>query len=201
MNDSIFGRFGQTNGLPDAMRAGLEARPHEGVLPPRRFTGLTNPLRLPHHQPCAILAGMSFLFPLHPRFVHFPIALLVTGSLLALAYLWRWPRPGLASLAWGNLLLGWLALFPAVLAGLIDQNQAPQNEAVLATLNPHIAVGFGLIVVYGLLLYERLRRPDALEGGSPRLRLLLLLLLGLILVVAEGALGGQLVYKFGLGVM
>jgi uncharacterized membrane protein len=143
---------------------------------------------------------MSILEPLHPRFVHFPVALLATGSVLALVYLLGWRRPALPVAAWVMLLLGWLGIFPAVISGLIDRNAAPDDPAVLAALNPHIAAGFGLLIVYGLLLYERLRTPAVLDQPRRRLWLLALLLAGLALLVVEGWLGGKLVYELGVGV-
>ena len=143
---------------------------------------------------------MSLFAPLHPRFVHFPIALLLTGSVAALIYLLARQRPALATFAWISLVLGWLALFPVVLTGLIDQNQAPRDQAVVAAINPHIAVGFGLIIVYGLVLLERLRSPRALDDPKRRLMLLLLLVLGIALITLEGWLGGKLVYDLGIGV-
>jgi uncharacterized membrane protein len=143
---------------------------------------------------------MSILEPLHPRFVHFPVALLATGSVLALVYLLGWRRPALPTAAWVMLLLGWLGVFPAVISGLIDRNAAPDDPAVLAALNPHIAAGFGLLLVYGLLLYERLRNPAVLDKPHRRLWLLALLLAGLALLVVEGWLGGKLVYELGVGV-
>lgn len=143
---------------------------------------------------------MSILEPLHPRFVHFPVALLATGSVLALVYVLGWRRPALPVAAWAMLLLGWLGIFPAVISGLIDRNAAPDDPAVLAALNPHIAAGFGLLIVYGLLLYERLRNPAVLDEPRRRLWLLALLLAGLALLVVEGWLGGKLVYELGVGV-
>lgn len=143
---------------------------------------------------------MPSLFPLHPRFVHFPVAFLLAGSLAILAYLLGWRRSGLSALGWAMLCLGWLSLFAAILSGLVDQNRAPQDEAIIAVLNPHIAAGFGLVIIYGLLLYERLRNPEALNDKTPRWRLLLLLIPGIVLVLVEGWLGGRLVYQLGVGV-
>ncbi len=148
---------------------------------------------------CYNRAAMFTLFPLHPRFVHFPIALLMTGSLLAIVYLLGWRRPALPTLIWGMLGLGWLALFPVVLTGLIDQNQAEVTAAAAPTLNQHIAAGFGLIIVYGLALYERLRAPAVLDDPRRRLWLSALLGVGMLLIVVAGALGGELVFTHGLG--
>jgi uncharacterized membrane protein len=143
---------------------------------------------------------MIALEPLHPRFVHFPIALLVVGSLMALAAIVRWRRPSVAALAWGMLLLGWISLFAAVVTGLIDQNSAPQDAEIRSLLSVHTALGFALIVVYGLMLYERLRTPDALLGEKRRGWLALLALLGLALLLVDGWVGGTLVYTYGVGV-
>jgi uncharacterized membrane protein len=143
---------------------------------------------------------MSFFDPLHPRFVHFPVALLATGSVIALVYLLGWRRTTLPGLAWAMLLLGWLGIFPAMLSGLFDRNRAPADLAVVAVMNPHIAASFGLLIVYGLLLYERLRSPDVLDQPRRRWLSIGLLALGLALLAVVGWLGGKLVYDLGVGV-
>lgn len=143
---------------------------------------------------------MDVSLPWHPRLVHFPIALLLTGSVAALAYLLGWRRASLASLAWATLTLGWIAIFPAVLTGLVDQNRWEVPAAAQGAISLHIASGLALIVVYGLALYERLRSPAALDLAARRAWLILVLVVGVALVVASGALGGQLVYEFGVGV-
>lgn len=143
---------------------------------------------------------MSWLFPLHPRFAHFPVVLLLVGSVLALFYLLGWRKALFPATAWLLLLLGWVSLFVAILTGLIDRNHAPQDAALSAVLNPHIAAGFALLIVYGLLLYERLRAPQVLDQPRRRWLLLGLLLAGSALVAVEGALGGQLVFHLGVGV-
>lgn len=144
---------------------------------------------------------MMPLLPLHPRFVHFPIALLVTGSVLALAYMLRWHRQTLAATTWVLILLGWISVFVAVVTGLIDQNSAPQDPEIKSLLSIHTALGFALIAVYGLMLYERLRSPQALDSPAVRWRLIALAALGLALVLIDGWVGGTLVYKYGVGVV
>jgi uncharacterized membrane protein len=143
---------------------------------------------------------MSILDPLHPRLVHFPVALLATGSAIALVYLLGWRRAALPVVAWAVILLGWLGIFPAILSGLIDRNRVPDDPAVVAVINPHIAAGFGLLIIYGLLLYERLRSPAVLDQPGRRGLLIGLLLAGLAVLVVEGWSGGKLVYELGVGV-
>ena len=108
--------------------------------------------------------------------------------------------PALPAAVWLMLFLGWLGVFPAVVSGLVDRNAAPDDPAVLAALNPHIAAGFGLLIVYGLLLYQRLRDPAVLDRPRQRVWLVALLLAGLALLLLEGWLGGKLVYDLGVGV-
>ncbi|MCS6845421.1 MAG: DUF2231 domain-containing protein [Caldilineales bacterium] len=143
---------------------------------------------------------MDGSLPWHPRLVHFPIALLLTGSAAALAYLLGWRRASLASLAWATLTLGWVAIFPAVLSGLVDQSRFTVPAAAQDVISLHIASGLALIVVYGLALYERLRSPAALDLASRRAWLILVLAVGVALLVASSALGGRLVYEFEVGV-
>ena len=143
---------------------------------------------------------MTLFDPLHPRFVHFPVALLATGSVVALFYVLGWRRSALPGLGWAMLLLGWLGIFPAMLSGLFDRNRAPADPAIVAVLNPHIAASFGLLIVYGLLLYERLRSPDVLDQPRRHWLLIGLFALGLALLAVVGWLGGKLVYDLGVGV-
>ena len=172
---------------------------------------------------------MSLLFPLHPRFVHFPIALCLTGVVLViLGFLLkreRWVEYGHFSLV-----LGWLGVLVASLTGLIDQARAPDSPAVQALLNQHITVGVSLLVVFGLALYLPLRNRglwDQAPGPAPlqtsglkpsralrpqralrtqrtsrnqRTLFIVLLVIGAGLILLEGWLGGKLVYSLGVGV-
>lgn len=94
----------------------------------------------------------DWLAPLHPRVVHFPIALSLVGALFAVMGLLkrheRWFSYGQL-----NLLLGGLGTLAAALTGLIDQSSAPQEAAVLAVINQHITAGLLLAVTIGLALY------------------------------------------------
>ncbi len=141
---------------------------------------------------------MDALFPLHPRFVHFPIALLLVGT-AALAFgLWR-GRERWLSYGRISLLFGWLGVLAAMATGLIDQSRAPQTAAIAAVINQHITAGIALLIVFGLALYWPLRDKKLFAGRIPW-PYLALLLAGVALVFLEGFLGGKLVYQLGVGV-
>ncbi len=135
--------------------------------------------------------------PVHPRFVHFPIALLLLGSVLLIVSLhpraraWR-------SVGWMNVLLGWIALFPAIATGLIDQSRAPTTEEVTQLINRHITGGIALVVVFGYALYEWLRQRDILDRPH-RWRVLAALIAGIAILIITAQWGGQLVYVFNVG--
>jgi uncharacterized membrane protein len=172
---------------------------------------------------------MTLLFPLHPRFVHFPIALSLTGVVLIMLGLFlkreRWTEYGRFSLV-----LGWFGVLVASLTGLIDESRAPDSPAVQTVLNQHITVGVGLLVVFGLALYLPLRnrglwnptselarrqapafqqsraiRPQRSmrtqrASRNQRALFMALLVIGAGLLLLEGWLGGKLVYSLGVGV-
>jgi len=139
------------------------------------------------------------LAPFHPRMVHFPIALSLVGALFAAAGLLRrderWFGYGQLSL-----LLAGLSTLAAGITGLVDQARAPDDPVVAALINQHITVAIALGVVTGLVLYWPLRYKRLFSGGQGRWGYLALLALLVMLVFATGWLGGQLVYRFGVGV-
>ncbi len=144
---------------------------------------------------------MDTLYPFHPRLVHFPIALSVVGVMFVAIGLgrvgaterWLWPGRLLV-------LLGWIGALVAGITGLIDQSYAPDLPVVRDTINMHITAGIALLVVFGLALYWPLKDKQLLSAGARRWGYLALLLLGVLLILVESWLGGQLVYKLGVGV-
>lgn len=169
---------------------------------------------------------MNLLTHLHPAIVHFPIALLLLGSVTALVYLYR---PALFArhidlrrVTWFLLGLGWIAVVPAVLSGLLAQSPLPPDAPYRLVLNWHTATGLGLLVLYGLLLYRawifqgakarKRRAANNKNGGAPevvdllnnppaRLWLTIALLAGILLIFSTGWNGGILVYTWGVNVV
>ncbi len=142
---------------------------------------------------------MDALFPVHPRFVHFPIAFSLIGAVaIAWGLLGRRPR----WLEWGriSLLFGWLGILAAVASGLVDQSRAPQIATVTTVINQHITAGIAALVAFGLALYWPLRDKKLFAPDRVPWLYLALLLAGVGLVLVEGWLGGKLVYHLGVGV-
>ncbi len=141
---------------------------------------------------------LEAITPLHPRFVHFPIALSLVGVLFLVLGLLRHQERFTGYGQW-SLLLGWLGIMAAMATGLIDQAGAPQEAAVIAVINQHITAGVALLIASGLALYWPLRYKK-LWTTSARWGYLALLLVIVLLVLLEGWLGGKLVYVYGVGV-
>ncbi len=139
-----------------------------------------------------------FSIPLHPRLVHFPIALLVLG---ALALLWALWRDEDNARRWGqiSLLLGWLLTIPALITGLIDKAQLPADSPVAALADRHTTAIFAMWILYGLTLYWHMRWQATLQTRQ-RWLLMGLLLVATVVLLLAGHWGGQLVYQFGAGV-
>lgn len=136
--------------------------------------------------------------PLHPMTVHFPIALYLLGVLLTIVYLWR-GQADYERFAFLSFSLSWLATVVASVVGLFDQNQLELTDLRRQQVNPHITAAVSLLIINGLLLYMRLRWPTVLVT-SRRWLYLGLMLLGVVAVVITGWLGGELVFRWQVGV-
>jgi len=146
---------------------------------------------------------------LHPAVVHFPIALLLGGSAAGLLYLAGLRRDDLRVLTWWPLRLGWIGGAVAMLTGLLAQRELPPQAPYTDVLNNHIGVSWALLVVYAGILYRhwlfsskrRANDPDdLLDLAAARGWLAAAFVAGSILVLADGWLGGELVYTWGVNV-
>lgn len=139
------------------------------------------------------------MLPLHPRLVHFPIALLVLGAAALIigqwrrpAWLWQW---GLISLGGG-----WLLTVPAMITGLIDKSALSADSPAVRTADQHTTAMFITWGLYGLALYWAYRWRHDMEREGRRYKMAVLLVAATVILVIASDLGGQLVYRYGVGV-
>lgn len=143
----------------------------------------------------------SGLHKLHPPFTHFAVALPLALFVTASFQVWRFktlrPSEGLL------FCLAVLGVVAAAATGMIAHNAVelfPISDEAKTWLHRHEDLGTGLAFFYLLLSAYRFRlhvRPPSKTGGYRPY--LLLLLLGSSALLVQGAIGGMLVYDFGVG--
>jgi uncharacterized membrane protein len=138
------------------------------------------------------------LLTFHPICVHFATALTIFGLVLDWAGSWRrhvyWQSAGRLSF-----FVGVVAIGLAVLSGWIEQ-ELPRPASVFDSqiqdvLFYHEYLGYGLLGLFLILAIARLRIHDHLPA-----LFVVLSLLGLVGLVVQGYLGGEMVYRYGAGV-
>lgn len=143
--------------------------------------------------------------PLHPAIVHFPIVLILLGTLVAIvaAFIRRWHLPWLSA---GLLTLGALGAIGATWSGGEDEemaeNLSPQADKILeeheewGERTRNVAIAAAVLGVAALIVASRF--PKVSRGLSTATALVAI---GASYCVAEtGHYGGLLVYKHGAGV-
>ncbi|CAI2719588.1 DUF2231 domain-containing protein [Nitrospina watsonii] len=135
---------------------------------------------------------MNFAF-IHPLIVHFPIALLTSGSLLEL-YGRLQKEPVAQAAGRFNVQFGFWAMLLAAAVGLLGLLDIEVKQTFRSFLGFHILYAFTTITVYTLaMICYRFRH----KTWADRLYLLLLCV-GMGTTLATGYFGGELVHRFGL---
>jgi uncharacterized membrane protein len=131
--------------------------------------------------------------PLHPAVVHFPLGLLLSGTLVDLGQLTGlWVEPRFAALLIAGGLIGGLA---AMAAGLYDFSRL--SDAQVPHALRHMAAVGAAWLGYAAALY--LRR-DVLAGAGDVSTASIATSIGSAVVLGLGGwLGGELVFRYGAG--
>jgi uncharacterized membrane protein len=142
----------------------------------------------------------SFLASIHPKVVHFPIALLTTYSLLEIFGI-ALNKDFISKSALLILCLGVLSAFLSVLTG----SQASQefgfwNDQSKALLTEHQNYAtyllWGAVAICALRIYVTIKKKFS---GIIKIIFVLFAIVILLFVYETGTLGGNLVNKFGIG--
>jgi uncharacterized membrane protein len=129
--------------------------------------------------------------------IPFPFALWTFSLVADIVYLWRGnDRWGIA--AFYTLAAGLVGGVVAAIPGLIDW-LAIKDREVAKIANWHARLNVIAIIVFGVDFYLRWRAFGVIPKEGISLPLLLSIL-GIILISISGWLGGELSYKYGVGV-
>ena len=134
--------------------------------------------------------------PIHPMLIPFPLALWVTSFVVdILFYFLR--HPTLLVVAKFMIAAGCLGAIAAAVPGFIDW-LAIKNGDVKKVANWHARLNVAALVVFAISFFLRLGSYSDLVGRRLTVPFLLSLV-GVILISISGWLGGELVFRYGLG--
>ena len=134
--------------------------------------------------------------PIHPMLIPFPLALWSTSFVVdVLFYFLR--HPTLLVLAKFLLAAGCLGAIAAAIAGIIDW-LAIKNGDAKRVANWHARLNVAALVVFAISLFLRMGSYSGLVGRRLTIPFLLSLV-GVILILISGWLGGELVFRYGIG--
>ena len=150
-----------------------------------------------------MFAILSLPSPLHPAVVHFPIVLLLLGSVVAVAaaFIRRWQLPGIAAVLF---LLGAAGAVTAVQTGEREGEMAGETPAIESLVDQHeewaertqiVAIVVALLAI-GAAFMTRWPVATRALGVATAVGALV----STWCVIETGHYGGQLVYRHGAGV-
>ena len=138
------------------------------------------------------------LHVLHPIFVHFSAAFLVAGaSCEAAGILGR--KPSLERFGSALTVAGTISLLPTVATGFLAENVLDVPPGATSLLARHEAMGLWILATFLAAQLWRAWFRGALPATQRRLYAAVLLA-GVALVVWGAFLGGEMVYRLGVGV-
>jgi uncharacterized membrane protein len=135
--------------------------------------------------------------PIHPMLIPFPIALWATSFIVDILFYFT-RHPTLLVIAKFMLAAGCIAAVVAALFGIIDWLKI-QAGPVKKVADWHARLNFGALVVFAVSLFLRMGSYSYLVGRKLTIPFLLSMV-GVILISISGWLGGELVFRYGVGV-
>jgi uncharacterized membrane protein len=133
----------------------------------------------------ALLAGHAQ----HPVIIHFPIALFIASVVFDVLAIWR-KQPGLASVAYYNLVGAALTLPLAIATGLGAWRWQLEGATLKGNLRLHLICALTSAALIFVLCWMRLRLRA--KGSSPRFAYFAIMSLALMAITLTGHLGGIL---------
>ncbi len=135
--------------------------------------------------------------PIHPMLIPFPLALWATSFVVDILFYFN-RNPTLLVISKFLLAAGCLAAVVAAIFGIIDW-LAIKNGEVKKVANWHARLNVIALIVFAISLFLRMSSYSEWVGRSLTIPFLLSLV-GVILITISGWLGGELVFRYGMGV-
>jgi len=130
--------------------------------------------------------------PIHPMLVPFPIAFFVGALVTDIISHWGdpvfWPRMSVVLIGLG--IIGGLA---AAIFGFVDYLTAPMSVGAKQTATKHMILNLITVVIFVVAFFVRFGDATSTLGY-------VLTVIGVIVLGCSGYLGGQLVFRGGVGV-
>lgn len=143
--------------------------------------------------------GAKELINIHPLFVHFPIALLLTAIVFYLLGGILFRRESLLNTGKWTLFVGTLSAAATVWTGLQAANTVDHGGDIHQTMMAHQYLGFAIlgisIVLSAWVIFTKANLPQK----GKKLFFIVLILLGLV-IIQQSDLGGRMVFLNGVGV-
>jgi uncharacterized membrane protein len=136
--------------------------------------------------------------PIHPMLVTFPIGLWVT-SFATDIWFYFFRNPSWLLVSKFMIAAGCLGAIAAAIAGIIDWTGL-KDRRVVKIANWHARLNVAALIVFAISLYFRMNSGGGDMIGNRLTIPFLLSFLGVILVSISGWLGGEMAYRFGVGV-
>ncbi len=137
-----------------------------------------------------------FGHPIHPMLVVFPIGLYITSFVFDLVYL-STGVPFWFRMAYWTILIGLVGNVAAAIPGFLDYLTLPPNTETRQIGTYHMGIGVALAILYFANLL--LREWGIVTESQRPWGVVILNLVGVLLIGLQGWLGGELVYRHGVG--
>ncbi len=132
--------------------------------------------------------------PIHPMLVHFPVACWSIATIADLV------SPHYGKSAWalaGTLMIiGVVMALPAMLTGLVELIQVPDEDAAMRDAYLHMGV---MMLAFALYVASLMMRIDAMHLVAPGTHAVIVSACGFLTLLIGGWLGGRLVFGHGIG--
>jgi uncharacterized membrane protein len=134
--------------------------------------------------------------PIHPILIPFPIALWATSFIVDILFYFT-RHPTLLIISKFMIAAGCIGAVLAAIFGIIDW-LGIKNGEVKKVANWHARLNIIALIVFAVSLFLRMGNYSQLVGRKLTIPFLLSLL-GVILITISGWLGGELVFRYGMG--